>query len=157
MASGTCEPNGYCSFDDPECASGRRYGELAGGGLAGLCVNDTPETTGASSSSGPGTTSVNPMTGLTTELTTESGSTSGSSTSETTQGSTSGGESSSSSDGSGSTGGSTLDDGLVVFVDFEDEAEYGKAVELLELAKGAGSEVLGIMKKKGRKIPDTLE
>ncbi|MBL4688101.1 MAG: biopolymer transporter ExbD [Nannocystaceae bacterium] len=45
----------------------------------------------------------------------------------------------------------------VVFVDFHDEAKYGDAVALLELAKGAGSEVLGIMKKKGRKIPDTLD
>lgn len=45
----------------------------------------------------------------------------------------------------------------VVFVDFDDEAEYGKAVEILEMAKGAGTEVLGIMKKKGHKTPETLE
>lgn len=45
----------------------------------------------------------------------------------------------------------------VVFVDFDDGANYGKAVELLELAKGAGSEVLGIMKKKDRVTPDTLD
>lgn len=44
----------------------------------------------------------------------------------------------------------------VVFVDFDDDAEYGKAVEILDLAKEAGAEVLGIMKRKGRKTPDTL-
>jgi hypothetical protein len=30
-AGGTCEPDGFCSFTDPNCtASGRRYGDLAG-------------------------------------------------------------------------------------------------------------------------------
>lgn len=44
----------------------------------------------------------------------------------------------------------------VVFVDFEDEAKYGDAVELLDLAKKAGAEVLGVMKKKDRTTPETL-
>lgn len=35
---GFCEPNGYCSFDDPACPSGRRYGEFAGDGLANTCT-----------------------------------------------------------------------------------------------------------------------
>ena len=35
---GLCEDTGYCSFEDPDCASGRRYGEFVGGGLADLCV-----------------------------------------------------------------------------------------------------------------------
>lgn len=35
---GRCEPAGVCSFADPSCASGRRYDELAGGGLASACV-----------------------------------------------------------------------------------------------------------------------
>lgn len=35
---GVCESTGYCSFPDPECATGRRYGELAPSGLAGTCV-----------------------------------------------------------------------------------------------------------------------
>jgi hypothetical protein len=35
---GRCEPAGYCSFPDPACADGRRYDELAGGGVAGQCV-----------------------------------------------------------------------------------------------------------------------
>lgn len=37
-AIGSCEDNGYCSFPDAECPSGRRFGDLAGGGFAGLCV-----------------------------------------------------------------------------------------------------------------------
>lgn len=61
-AFGMCQANGYCSFPDAECPSGQRYGELAGGGFAGLCVEDEAGTTGAPSvststdgaSSGPG-------------------------------------------------------------------------------------------------------
>lgn len=36
--SGTCEESGFCSFPDDGCASGKRFGEWAGGGLAGACV-----------------------------------------------------------------------------------------------------------------------
>ena len=36
--TGTCEPDGACSFPDTNCPSGRRYGELSAGGLAGTCV-----------------------------------------------------------------------------------------------------------------------
>lgn len=36
---GVCEPEGYCSFADPDCESNRRFDELAGDGLAGLCVD----------------------------------------------------------------------------------------------------------------------
>lgn len=32
-----CEPDGYCSFTDSDCASGRRYGEFAGS-LSNQCV-----------------------------------------------------------------------------------------------------------------------
>lgn len=46
---GFCEASGACSFDDPSCDSGRRYGERAVGDLAGDCVVD-----GGSSSSGGG-------------------------------------------------------------------------------------------------------
>jgi biopolymer transport protein ExbD len=44
-----------------------------------------------------------------------------------------------------------------VFVDFDDDVRYGKAVEVLDLAKRSGAEVLGIMKNKDRKTPDKLE
>lgn len=122
-AAGVCEANGYCSFSDPECDSGRRYSNLAGGGLAGLCVNTPAETTGPGSSSGPGTTTVTPMTGLTTELTTVGSSSSASSTtadetsttaSESTGTGTTGGLD------SGSTGEPGIDDGLVVYLSFDE-------------------------------------
>lgn len=37
-----CEPTGYCSFSDTECAGGRRYGELSGP-LANQCVESTTD------------------------------------------------------------------------------------------------------------------
>lgn len=43
-ADGQCQPSGYCSFPDNECPSGQRYGDLAGAGLAGECVNPTAGT-----------------------------------------------------------------------------------------------------------------
>jgi hypothetical protein len=33
---GLCEPSGFCSFEDPSCPSGRRYGDL--GGPSGDCT-----------------------------------------------------------------------------------------------------------------------
>lgn len=47
-------------------------------------------------------------------------------------------------------------DKKVVFVDFDDDANYGESVALLDLAKRAGAQVLGIMKRKDRETPDTL-
>jgi len=53
--AGRCEANGFCSFPDPDCPSGHRYGDRAGDGLAGECVapddgttSDDPPTTTAS-------------------------------------------------------------------------------------------------------------
>ncbi len=37
---GVCEPTGFCSFSDPTCADGRRYGDLSGS-LANQCVGDS--------------------------------------------------------------------------------------------------------------------
>jgi alpha-tubulin suppressor-like RCC1 family protein len=39
-AGGVCEPEGYCSFPDETCASGRRFDESAGGGAGGRCTSD---------------------------------------------------------------------------------------------------------------------
>jgi len=36
--TGRCEPNGACSFPDPACPSGQRYGELSKPGVANVCV-----------------------------------------------------------------------------------------------------------------------
>lgn len=41
-ALGRCEANGWCSFPDDTCGSGRRYGTHAGDGLASLCVPVEP-------------------------------------------------------------------------------------------------------------------
>src|SRR5689334_10333774 len=35
----TCEPSGFCSFDDSTCTSGRRYGKLAPSGVANICTD----------------------------------------------------------------------------------------------------------------------
>lgn len=50
---GFCENTGFCSFEDPDCPSGRRYGALAGNGLAHTCV-DAAGTDVGSGSIGPG-------------------------------------------------------------------------------------------------------
>ncbi len=47
-------------------------------------------------------------------------------------------------------------DKKVIFVNFDDDANYGTAVEILDLAKRSGAEVLGIMKNKEKPTPDTL-
>lgn len=72
---GACEPNGACSFPDPDCASGRRFGAASVPPLAGECT-DGAETTGATNSPVSGTES-----GVST-----SSSGSSSSTAETTSG-----------------------------------------------------------------------
>jgi hypothetical protein len=40
-ATGRCEPNGFCSVADAQCATGRRFSESAGQGLASTCVPAT--------------------------------------------------------------------------------------------------------------------
>jgi hypothetical protein len=39
---GICQPIGLCSFSDPDCSSGQRYG-MASGDLGGVCVGDEPD------------------------------------------------------------------------------------------------------------------
>ena len=61
---GFCEPSGWCSFPDPDCDSKRRYGEWAGSGLAGSCVEDDAQhddTTTTASTSGESTGDVDPV------------------------------------------------------------------------------------------------
>ena len=41
--SGICQPTGWCSFEDPACASMQRYAEHSGSGLAGTCVPEVAE------------------------------------------------------------------------------------------------------------------
>ena len=47
-------------------------------------------------------------------------------------------------------------DKKVIFVNFDDDANYGVAVEILDLAKRSGAEVLGIMKNKEKPTPNSL-
>ena len=47
-------------------------------------------------------------------------------------------------------------DKKVIFVNFDDDAKYGTAVEILDLAKRAGADVLGIMKNKDKPTPTSL-
>lgn len=99
-AAGRCEPEGVCSFPDPSCPSGHRYGELAGE-LSGECVGEASSssaatdpgmtssvaegTTGAdgSGSTGPSTTGTSSTSSTSSPATTEP-TTSESSTSSTT-------------------------------------------------------------------------
>jgi biopolymer transport protein ExbD len=47
-------------------------------------------------------------------------------------------------------------DKKVIFINFDDDANYGVAVEVLDLAKRSGAEVLGIMKNKEKPTPNSL-
>jgi hypothetical protein len=40
---GACEPTGACSFPDVRCGAGRRYGDFAPPGLAGVCVGEASD------------------------------------------------------------------------------------------------------------------
>lgn len=48
-AAGRCEPNGFCSFPDGTCPSAWRYGDHAGDGLGGTCVDEDGSTGNAGS------------------------------------------------------------------------------------------------------------
>jgi hypothetical protein len=101
---GACEINGYCSFPDGACESGRRYGDKGPAGIAGTCVplgEDTGEGSGSSSST---TATMSTSTSTSTSSTTtqsvdDSGTSSSSSTSTSDDPSTSSGASSSSGSG----------------------------------------------------------
>lgn len=54
-SGGMCQPTGYCSFPDDDCASHQRYGDHAAPGYAGTCVG-TGTATDASSGTGDATT-----------------------------------------------------------------------------------------------------
>lgn len=65
---GMCQPSGYCSFGDPQCESGQRYGSHAPSSLASECVEPEGSLTASTEPSdssgttndpaGPGMTSV---------------------------------------------------------------------------------------------------
>ncbi|MBA3545531.1 MAG: biopolymer transporter ExbD [Nannocystis sp.] len=47
-------------------------------------------------------------------------------------------------------------DKKVIFINFDADAKYGTAVEILDIAKRSGAEVLGIMKDKDKPTPTSL-
>src|SRR5262245_3706481 len=53
--SGRCEANGYCSFRDPMCSTGWRFGDLAGDGLGSTCVGGGGPVDGGGDASSVGT------------------------------------------------------------------------------------------------------
>lgn len=115
---GRCEPIGYCSFPDADCASGRRYGALASGKLANECVGEDVgtgegstmpmETTLVSISEGGSTTVPATTSGV---AATSDASTSSSSSSS---------EASSTAESSASSGG-TLAEGLILYMPLDDD------------------------------------
>lgn len=123
--AGVCQDNGFCAFPDAQCDSGLRYGELAGGGFASMCVpEETPGSTGVgtttppmTSGSGDGPSSETGMassTAATTDPISGSGTTSGSET-------TSAESSTSVGDTTGTTGDLPAScDGTLYEDDFED-------------------------------------
>jgi len=52
-ATGTCELVGFCSFVDPSCASGRRFGDLSLG-FSNVCVGDPSLVDAATQDTSPG-------------------------------------------------------------------------------------------------------
>ncbi|MBL4689474.1 MAG: hypothetical protein JKY37_33095 [Nannocystaceae bacterium] len=77
---GTCELNGFCSFEDSGCDSGRRYGEFSGDNVAGQCVPIVTASTETTDSDDSQATTVGPSAADTQAVTTlpaDSGSTGG--------------------------------------------------------------------------------
>jgi hypothetical protein len=79
---GTCEENGFCSFPDPTCPSGRRFGDLAGD-LANMCVPSQFDTDEPMSTSNPDPSSSSSTTGASETTPAESSSSGDTSTSTT--------------------------------------------------------------------------
>ena len=85
---GSCEPTGFCSFPDGDCASMQRYGKHAGD-LAGQCVpldgdTDLASTTGSVAGTTVMVDDSGPVDGTTTAVTTASATSDGGSTIEFT-------------------------------------------------------------------------
>lgn len=95
---GFCESNGYCSFDDDTCESGRRYGELAAGTLANQCTQPTDAGSSGNTTAEPVTATTGETTGTTTTTSTTSPGPSTTATTDVATDTTLGDESSEASD-----------------------------------------------------------
>lgn len=120
-AAGICQPSGWCSFPDGECASGQRYGEHASDDLAGECVPETGDTDGESTGD-PSASVTNADDDPSLD---DAGSSLDTSTSVPDPDSSSGpvGVDDTSGDGSESSGGVELDPDLVLWLTFDDPVD----------------------------------
>jgi hypothetical protein len=72
--AGTCEVDvGVCSFPDDGCTSGRRYGALGGGSVAGMCVPDSGASGGSTSEGADPTSSTSTSTSTSSTASTTDG------------------------------------------------------------------------------------
>lgn len=96
---GRCEASGACSFPDPECPTGRRYGSEGNPQVADKCVpvDDVGSTGLPADDTTPTTLETNSATGTTTGASSESGSSTGEGSGSTGVASSSSGEGGSSS------------------------------------------------------------
>lgn len=138
-AGGVCQAPGYCSFPDESCPSDYRFGEHAGGGLAGQCVPLPGATGGVTSSSSSGLATGNDVTSVgsvgaststTSSLTTTTSNTPIDPTTSTTTGDVDTGS-------GGSSTGDAIDPDLVLWYRFEDPLGDGPE-------DGSGSDLHGI-------------
>ena len=116
VVDGVCQPDGLCSFPDPDCDSGQRYGENTGS-LAGQCV-PVAGTTGVvatSTTTGPPTPDDSTGPGATSALDPTTSTTSGPPPGD------------SSSAGSGSSTGEPVDPSLVLWLPFERDQPFADA------------------------------
>jgi hypothetical protein len=142
---GRCEAQGYCSFPDVTCDSGRRYGELSGGKIAGTCVpEDDTAGHGSSTMGDDGSTSV-----ASTSMSTSTGSITSDSSSEATGSDATAGETSTTSSMSSSTTsdttGETVErvlDGLLAFYPL-DEAAGTVVVDQSNVAPAIDMDIVG--------------
>jgi hypothetical protein len=74
---GMCQPSGYCSFGDPQCDSGQRYGSHAPSSLASQCVPPEGSLTASTEPIDPGESTNDPAGPGMTSIAEESSSTSG--------------------------------------------------------------------------------
>lgn len=114
---GICQPTGYCSFPDPTCSSGQRYGRLAGDGLANDCVSqNTPDDegeVGSESETSSTTSSSTTITGSSSSSSSEGSTSSTSSNSSTSKGSSDATSSSTADTSSSDADGSSSDSSTV--------------------------------------------
>lgn len=127
-SDGTCEASGFCSFPDGACPSGQRYGEHAGDGLAGACVDELGTSSGPDTTQGSAVSSTTSITTSSVDTGDDTATTTPvTATSTSAESSTAGDEvgPESSDDGSSSESGDPIDPDLVAWYRFENPDGIG--------------------------------